>query len=162
MPIQDRSVQFFVMPKNSLVRFALESLSGLTLLVVVLVVLNIFIGSSVLDWITRAGFTLGVLACLVEVLAVSPSRRRYTKIAISSESLILKRGRFIRTVNVIPMSRITVVRRSVGPACKMLGHADVIVVATTREIALPFLTLRDSAQVLRLINAYTHHGALRV
>lgn len=161
MPIQDRSVQVFVMPKNSLMRFALESLAGLIVLVVVLVVLNIFIKSPVLDWITRVGFSLGVLSCLVEVFVVSPTRCSYTRIAISSESLILKRGRFIRTVNVIPMSRITVVRRSVGPACKILGHADVTVVATTREMALPFLTLRDSAKVVRLINAYTHHEALR-
>jgi membrane protein YdbS with pleckstrin-like domain len=104
------------------------------------------------SWIPWAAALAAVAASVVEIAVVVPSAAVNTRVLINKDLLSIHRGRFVSTIDDIPLRRITVVRQSVSPVDRRFGHAQVTVTSTTREITLPPLAHDDAEQLRTFID----------
>lgn len=89
---------------------------------------------------------------LLDLLVLQPARLRRTTIRVDTDGIRLTRGFMVRRTDFVPISRITVVRKEVGPIAKRFNLVDITIVSTTRDVSVPALTLRDAATFLVALN----------
>ncbi len=103
-------------------------------------------------WVT-ACFAVTVVALLsaaVESLFLVPLAIRNFRVEIVSTGVLIHRGALFRSIDHVPRSKITVVRRQEGPLLRRLGVAKCVLFTPAREVVLLPMSVPDVERMMEL------------
>ena len=98
-------------------------------------------------WMVAA---LALLSAVIESVFVVPIAVRNFRVEVVPGGVLVYRGAVFRSVDHIPVSKITLVRRQVGPLLQHLGAAKCVLFTAAREISLLPMSDVDVERLMRL------------
>lgn len=109
------------------------------------------VGLNVREPWTAAWFAVAAIALIsafVESVFIVPVAIRNFRVEIVSTGILVYRGALFRSVDHVPGTKITVVRRQEGPLLRRLGVAKCVLFTPAREIVLLPMSVADVDRML--------------
>jgi membrane protein YdbS with pleckstrin-like domain len=89
-----------------------------------------------------------LLSALIESVFIVPIAIRNFRVEIVSTGILVHRGALFRSVDHVPSTKITVVRRQDGPLLRRLGAAKCVLFTPAREIVLLPMSTGDVERMM--------------
>ncbi|NII42681.1 membrane protein YdbS with pleckstrin-like domain [Curtobacterium flaccumfaciens] len=96
------------------------------------------------------GVALALLSAVIESVLVVPVAVRNFRVEIVPGGVLVYRGAVFRSVDHVPGSKITLVRRQSGPLLQRLGVAKCVLFTPAREVSLLPMSDADVERLMRL------------